>query len=276
MNVEKISAFCVNDTGGNPAGVVFSDEVLSDAKMLDIAKEVNYSETAFLVKEADSYRIRYFSPETEIAFCGHATIASGASLGKRIGLGTYELILNDGKINVNVEKKDGKFVSTISSVKTHSKDIDFTLANEVLDIFSFDVSDLDSRFPLKISFSGNNHLIVFLNEKEKLQNMKYDFARAKDLMKKESITTISILWSESDTVFHSRNAFAFGGVYEDPATGSAAIALGEYLRNIEFKRSGDIEIFQGYDMEQPSKLYVNYTKESNSSIKVSGESRFIV
>ena len=60
MKVERISAFSYKNEGGNPAGVVFSNEMLNDKKMLEIAKEVNYSETAFLVKQDNSFRIRYF------------------------------------------------------------------------------------------------------------------------------------------------------------------------------------------------------------------------
>lgn len=275
MTVERISAFSLGNEGGNPAGVLLTDKMLSDEKMLEIAKEVNYSETAFLVKSGESYRIRYFSPETEIAFCGHATIASGMVLGKNFGPGEYNLILNDGEVNLDVEERDGKYFSTISSVPTSSKDVNFDIANEVLDMFSMKPYELDERFPIKISFSGNDHLIIFVKEKQTLENMDYDFQRAKVLMRDENITTISILWQESDAIYHSRNAFAFGGVIEDPATGSAAIALGEYLRSIGVKKSGRIEILQGFNMNQPSRLFVEYKEEPNSSIKVSGESRYI-
>lgn len=276
MKVEKISAFSFNNEGGNPAGVVFSDEMLSDNEMLDIAKDVNYSETAFLVKEKNnSFRIRYFSPETEIAFCGHATIASGFSLGQKFGLNKYELVLNTGKIQIEVSEKNGKSFTSINSVPTHTKDVNNYLVNSVFKTFNLNKDDLNDKYPVKISFSGNNHLIIFVNEKEKLQNMEYDFEKAKELMQKENIVTISILWKENENTYHSRNAFAYGGVYEDPATGSAAIALGEYLRNTGIKKSGEIEILQGFDMGQASQLYVSYSDIESSSIKVSGESRVI-
>lgn len=89
------------------------------------------------------------------------------------------------------------------------------------------------------------------------------------------IVTISILWKENENLYHSRNAFAYGGVVEDPATGSAAIALAEYLRNTGLKKSGEIEILQGFDMNQPSQLFVSFSDVDNSSVKVSGTSRVI-
>lgn len=81
MNVLKLAAFSQNGQGGNPAGVAFYDAMPSEEEMLKIAKEVGYSETAFLVKhpQGDGWRVRYFAPEMEIPFCGHATIALGAA-----------------------------------------------------------------------------------------------------------------------------------------------------------------------------------------------------
>ncbi len=223
----------------------------------------------------DSFRIRYFSPETEIAFCGHATIASGSFIGEKFGLGSYELILNDGSIQIEVSQNEGENYTSISSLKTHSKDVNEEYINKIITEFSFNKEDLNEKFPIRISFSGNNHLIIFLKDKKKMQEMQYNFDAIKVLMEKENIVTISILYEENENLYHSRNAFAYGGVIEDPATGSAAIALGEYLRDTGFKKSGDIEILQGFDMKQPSQLFVSFSEVSNSSINVSGASRKI-
>ena len=160
-------------------------------------------------------------------------------------------------------------------MRTHSKDANEEYINSIIEAFSFKKEDLNSKYPIKIAFSGNNHLIIFLKDKEKLQEMKYDFDKVKVLMKKENIVTISVLWEENENLYHSRNAFAYGGVVEDPATGSAAVALGEYLRNMGFKKSGNIEILQGFDMKQPSQLFVSFSDIANSPIKVSGTSRVI-
>ena len=275
MKVEKIAAFSYKNEGGNKAGVLFSDEMLSQKEMLKIAKEVNFSETAFLVKQDNSFRIRYFSPETEIAFCGHATIASGSSIAKKFGFGSYELILNDGKIQIETSQINGESFTSIRSMKTHSKDVQEDYINSIIDGFSFNKEDLNEKYPIRIAFSGNNHLIIFLKNKQKLQEMKYDFLKIKKLMEIENIVTISILWKENENLYHSRNAFAYGGVIEDSATGSAAIALGEYLRDTGIKKEGDIEILQGFDMKEASQLFVKFSNIAHSSIKVSGTSRVI-
>ncbi|WP_164969873.1 PhzF family phenazine biosynthesis protein [Malaciobacter molluscorum] len=275
MKVEKVSAFAYENRGGNPAGVLILDEMLSEKQMLEIAKEVNYSETAFLLKQGNSFRIRYFSPETEIAFCGHATIASGFVLGQKFGLGIYELFLNDGKIQIEVSENNNKIFTSINSVKTYTYDIEKDYIDSFLDAFSFSKNDLNEKYPIKISFSGINNLILFVKNKKTLQEMKYDFEKVQKLMINKNIVTINILWEENENLFHSRNAFAYGGVYEDPATGSAAIALGEYLRSMGIKKSGEIEILQGFDMKQPSQLFVNFSDTPNSSIKVFGACRFV-
>jgi PhzF family phenazine biosynthesis protein len=275
LKVERVSAFAYKNIGGNPAGVLILDEILSEKQMLEIAKEVNYSETAFLLKQDNSFRIRYFSPETEISFCGHATIASGFILGQKFGLGIYDLVLNDDKIQIEVTKNNNKIFTSINSVKTYTYDIEEDYINNIIDSFSFSKNDLNEKYPIKVSFSGINNLILFVKNKKTFQEMKYDFEKVKELMINKNIVTINILWEENENLFHSRNAFAYGGVYEDPATGSAAISLGEYLRSMGIKKSGEIEILQGFDMKQPSQLFVSFEETLNSSIKVLGTCRFV-
>ena len=86
MEILRYRAFTTTEldsTSGNPAGVVTGAEDLTDADMLHIAAELGYSETAFLSSVSrDAARIRYFTPRAEIAFCGHATIASGVALAR--------------------------------------------------------------------------------------------------------------------------------------------------------------------------------------------------
>ncbi|VEJ36123.1 Uncharacterized isomerase yddE [Aedoeadaptatus ivorii] len=75
-----VDAFTDRVFAGNPAAVVFLDAPLDDATMLSIAKENNLSETAFVKKEGDGYRLRWFTPKEEIDLCGHATLATAYAL----------------------------------------------------------------------------------------------------------------------------------------------------------------------------------------------------
>src|SRR6266496_6373086 len=105
MEVLKLAAFSQNGQGGNPAGVAFCDEMPGDEEMLSVAKEVGYSETAFLVKQGNDWRVRYFAPAIEVQFCGHATIALGAVLGERFGQGEYKLIRTYAKLAIDEQTK---------------------------------------------------------------------------------------------------------------------------------------------------------------------------
>ena len=84
-NVQKLSSFSDGTQGGNPAGVVIADSLPSTEQMQQIAAEVGFSETAFAEPADNGYRVRYFSPQSEVPFCGHATIALGAALAQAFG-----------------------------------------------------------------------------------------------------------------------------------------------------------------------------------------------
>ena len=275
MTVLKLAAFSQNGQGGNPAGVAFYDSMPSAEEMMSIAKEVDYSETAFLVKQADGWRVRYFAPELEVPFCGHATIALGAALGERFGEGTYKLILNDSEISVSAKKSELGMSATLQSPETWSKDAPTDVVDKILAGFHMDSSQLDLNFPIRYAGAGAKHLILFVKDRATLANMKYDFDTVRALMMEAGLITISLLWQESDSVIHSRNPFAAGGVYEDPATGAAAAALAGYLRDIGWKGSKTFTILQGEDMGVPSRLNVSFTEKSGESISVSGEVRHI-
>jgi len=276
MEVLKLAAFSHNGKGGNPAGVAFYDEMPAAEEMLAIAKQVGYSETAFLVKQNDGWRVRYFAPEMEVPFCGHATIALGAALGGRFGERGYKLFLNQGEISVSAEKSEnGVFTATLQSPDTWSKDVPSEYVDKALAAFNLEKEDLDPEFSIRFAFAGAKHLIVFVKERKTLADMSYQFDVAKSLMADEDLVTISVLWRESDGVFHSRNAFASGGVYEDPATGAAAAALAGYLRDINWQGKKAFTILQGEDMGMPSRLSVRYGSKIGESISVSGEVRYI-
>jgi PhzF family phenazine biosynthesis protein len=277
MEVLKVAAFSQNGQGGNPAGVAFYDAMPSDNEMLKIAKEVGYSETAFLVKhpQGNGWRVRYFAPEREVPFCGHATIALGAVLGERFGENTYKLFLNDSEISVRAQKSGNGFVTTLQSPETHSEDIPKEFEGKILAAFNLKPEDINSAFPIRIGFTGGRYLIIIVKDRQILTDMSYPFDEVRAFMAEQDLVTISLLWQESDSLFHSRNAFASGGVYEDPATGAAAAALAGYLRDLQWQGNNEFVIRQGEDMGMPSRLLVKYGPKIGESVAVSGETRVI-
>src|SRR5690348_6523512 len=115
MDVLKIAAFSDGDTGGNPAGVVLGGQLPEVDAMQRIAAEVNFSETAFAAPIGKGWRVRYFSPESEVPFCGHATIALGAALALRHGDDIFALTLNQANITVEARAGDGLVTAALQS-----------------------------------------------------------------------------------------------------------------------------------------------------------------
>lgn len=276
MSLKRISAFSAHGEGGNPAGVLIADSLPSVEEMQSIAKEVGYSETAFIAPAGDKWRIRYFAPEQEVPFCGHATIATTAELGRRYGPGRFDLVLNDSEIFVEaLELGAGIWGAALTSPPTESRPASNALIEKVLPLFGLSKNDLDKRFPLTVATAGAWHFLVAVKNRQILREMSYDFDSLKLIMEDAGLTTINLFFVEDERTVHSRNPFAVGGVYEDPATGAAAAALGGFFRDIGWIEEGKITIHQGYDMKSPSDLHVEISSKKGSGIRVSGETRTI-
>ncbi|MDE4134021.1 PhzF family phenazine biosynthesis isomerase [Phaeobacter sp. QD34_3] len=278
LTVDRVAAFSNGAQGGNPAGVVIADQMPSAAEMQRIAAEVGYSETAFAAPSGDhggAWRVRYFAPSTEVAFCGHATIALGARLAARFGGGTYPLVLNDGTISVESDATGDLSRAALMSPPTKSGPASAELLQAALALFDLAPADLDPALAPAVANAGNDHLVLALADRARLAAMTYDLKEGAALMQAHGLTTINLIWAETPRLFHSRNAFAIGGVLEDPATGAAAAALAGYLRDAGWPHGGAIDIVQGEDMGAKSLLRAEISDEPGASIRVSGTARVI-
>jgi PhzF family phenazine biosynthesis protein len=285
VDVLRLSAFTDGDNGGNPAGIAFVDEFPDDAEMMAIAKRIGYSETAFLRAQAGTdnrrWRTRYFAPEAEIAFCGHATIAIGAALGDRIGAGKFELALNEADASVTAEKQGEHWSSTLTSPRTWSRQMSSDLAGQFLREFDLKTADLADGFQPMLANAGITTVVLPLRDRDRLKNMKYKLEPMKALMRANDVTTVNLIFREADgKTVHSRNAFASGGVYEDPATGAAAAALGGLLRDLDkivfTNNAATFDVRQGDDMQKPCRLRVTVSPQRGAPVQVSGSVRKIV
>ncbi|MEM8796755.1 MAG: PhzF family phenazine biosynthesis protein [Pseudomonadota bacterium] len=278
MIVQRIAAFSQGNQGGNPAGVVLLDEAIHEDEMARIAAEVGYSETAFAVAQDTSgkkWRVRYFSPESEVPFCGHATIALGAVLGQRTGVGTYVFALNDASITVDAEASTEGMRTTLLSPPTHSHDISDDEFQDVMSLFGLKLDDLDPRLAPSRIHGGADHIMLPLKERCTLAGMDYDLDQGRRVMRKHGLVTIMLVFIETDQSFVVRNAFASGGVFEDPATGAAAAAFAGYLRDRGWPHGGEFTIRQGEDMGSPSLIKVTMDGKKNAPVHVSGSARVI-
>ncbi|MGP3943473.1 MULTISPECIES: PhzF family phenazine biosynthesis isomerase [Streptomyces] len=288
IDVLHYSAFTTHPDGGNPAGVVLDAAALADddAAMTAVAARVGYSETAFITERDEAarrYRLRYFSPLAEVAFCGHATIATAVALADRDGPG--ELIFDTASGEIRVETTadgDGPSRATLTSVPTRSRPADPGAEVEpTLAALRWSADDLDPALPPHVAFAGNDHLVLAAATRERLTDLDYDYDALEAVMRRRGWTTVHLVWREAGDgsadevtnglVFHARDPFPVGGVVEDPATGAAAAAFGGYLRALGLVGGPTrVRIRQGEDMGRPSDLLLDVTPDEPRA-RVSGQ-----
>ena len=274
-NLQKIAAFSIHGKGGNPAGVVIEDQLPPAKEMQEIAAEVGFSETVFACPQGDAWKVRYFSPQTEVPFCGHATIALGAALAMKAGNGKFQLNLKETSITVEGEKQGEGFSAALQSPPTKSVIAEERLVLSALELFGYARDDLDPRLEPALIDAGASHLMLALSSRKALSDMSYDLEAGRAFMLNNALVTIMLVFCETEQLFHVRNPFASGGVYEDPATGAAAAAFAGHLRKISWPHGGNIRIIQGEDMGEKSQIFAQFTHVPGSSIRVSGFARIM-
>lgn len=208
MKYFVVDAFAEKVFEGNPAGVCVMKEWLSDDLMQKIAIENNLSETAFAVKEAENYRLRWFTPGGEINLCGHATLA------------TAYVIMN--YVDTQVDTVQFETVSGVLTVvkKEDLYEMDFpTVPSEVIPVTDQMVEAL-GVIPLETYL--NRDLVFVLESEEAVLNVRPDFAKLEKISEGLGVC-ITAKGSESD--FVSRGFFPKLKVNEDPVTGSLHCSL---------------------------------------------------
>ncbi|MER6326113.1 PhzF family phenazine biosynthesis protein [Streptomyces coelicoflavus] len=276
--VLRYTAFSSTPDGGNPAGVVLDASGMDDAEMLAVAAGLGYSESAFLTAppeglgggEGRAYSIRYFSPKAEVPFCGHATVAAAVALAERTGPGELVFATRAGTVPVTVSEEDGTLRATLTSVEPHVEEVTDADLGEALAALDWPAADLDPAFPPRIAFAGARHLVLAAATRARLAELAYDFARLEALMHRLDLTTVQLVWRESDTVFHVRDPFPVGGVVEDPATGAAAAAFGAYARDLGLVPADAVlTLHQGEDLGRPGELTVTL-RADDPRVRVGG------
>ena len=217
----RYTAFTDTPDGGNPAGVVLDATGMSAEEMLKIAADLGYSETAFATPRDDgNYDVRYFSPEAEVPFCGHATIATGVALAERDGAGPRVFHTMAGAVPVETSGEPGSVTATLTSVVPHVEDVPEALLEAALPRSRWTRDELDPELPPRVGFGGARHLILAAATRERLAALDYDFDALKQAMLAHDLTTVDLVHRTDAHTFSARNPFPVGGVVEDPATGA--------------------------------------------------------
>ncbi|WP_081237121.1 PhzF family phenazine biosynthesis protein [Streptomyces viridosporus] len=273
MKVLRYAAFTTDSLGGNPAGVVLDATGMSDADMASIAKDVGYSETAFVVPGDDGrMTVRYFSPAVEVPFCGHATIATAVAHAHLHGVGELTLHTRAGVIPVHTGRDDaGRVTATLTSVPPRTEPMTDDQVAALLRVLGWKAEELDRTMPPRVAYAGAWHPVLAAADRARLAALDYDMRELAALMDRHGWVTVNLVWRESPVVFHSRNPFPTGGVFEDPATGAAAAAFGGYLREANLvPLPARITIRQGDDMGRPSTITATIPKDPDAGIAITG------
>lgn len=271
--VLRYAAFTSGGRGGNPAGVVLDAQGLDEGAMQTIAADLGYSETAFLfprTQEPNVYDVRYFAPEQEVAFCGHATIASGVALVERHP--AEELVFHTpaGLVTVSTRRTDDGLVAELTSVSPRVRPAEPGLVRAVLSALAWSEDELDPDYPPSLANAGSEHLVLVTRTRARLADLHYDFGTLARLMREHGLVTVMLVWPESRKVFHARNPFAGSGIVEDPATGAAAAAFGAYLRELhKIGPTADLTILQGDEIGRPSRIEVS-VQRGEPGVRVRG------
>ncbi|MBW3657037.1 MAG: PhzF family phenazine biosynthesis protein [Actinobacteria bacterium] len=269
----RYAAFTDDPRGGNPAGVVLADVLPDEDEMQRVAAALGFSESAFVAPSAerDVHVIRYFSPEHEVTFCGHATIAAAVAMVERDpALDHVTFATRTDTVPVAVRRDGPRVVATLTSPPASHRHVGSDILARALDTFGWTPDVLDPALAPVVASAGASHLVLPVAERDVLAGMTYRFDDLKALMTEQGWTTVDVVWAETDARYHARNPFPVGGVVEDPATGAAAAAFGGYLRDLgRIAVPGRVTIIQGVDMGRPSVLEVA-VHDDRAGVDVSG------
>jgi PhzF family phenazine biosynthesis protein len=262
--VLRYAAFAASADGGNPAGIVVDAAGMDDASMQQLAADVGFAETAFIVEssvggDANRSRVRYFSPVAEVPFCGHATVATAVVLAELSGAGRYTFDTAVGEVVINTTDTADGIRAAFTSVEPEMRLLEPATLQNLLALLDLTDADLDPRYPARVSYAGNWHPILVLRDLGTFDGFQFDPPAMRTLMDAEGWKgTVTVLHATSRHQFEARNLFPVGEITEDPATGSAAASLGGYLRALGLVDAPThVVVHQGRHVGRPSLLSVD-------------------
>ena len=243
LDVFTDRAFC-----GNPLAVFPEGEGLSDEEMLKIAREMNLSETVFVLPPQDERtlrRLRIFTPVREIPFAGHPVVGTWNALAREgvvplpdngLGWTRIEHEVGIGVLPVDIEFKDGQpvqVVMTQGKFEIQAEIDDWHQQAEIARALGRAREDLDENLPIQIISTGLPFLVVPIRSLADLRHCRVNAALLTEVYTRAGGTGCYAFTRETiesgDARAHARLFAPADNISEDPATGSAAGALGAYL-----------------------------------------------
>lgn len=206
----QIDAFATRPFQGNPAAVCPLESWLDDSLLLAIAAENNLSETAFFVKEGESYRLRWFTPTTEIDLCGHATLATAFVIASELKLDTDPLVFQTRSGELRVRGSGKSFTLDFPAQPPEPCETPAAL--------------LPALGVTALEVTKSQDFVVLVESEAIVRGLKPDFAMLRKVPGRGVIVTAPGAQYDFVSRWFGPNV----GVDEDPVTGSAHCALAPY------------------------------------------------
>ncbi len=273
-----VDVFAEEKYAGNQLAVVRDAKALSDIEMQQIAKEMNFSETTFILsdqKRNGGYDVRIFTPKEELPFAGHPTLGTAYVIQHEIirePVETIILNLKIGQIPVTL-KYSGEQIDILWMKQMAATFSRIFEPEQILQVLSLNESEIDDRFPIQEVSTGLPFIIIPLKTLDTLKQAKVIRDKYFELIKDTQAKAMLIFCPQTYDKENDLNIRVFAdyyGVPEDPATGSANGCLAGYLVKYRYFGKGqiDIRVEQGYEIGRPSLLYLR-AKGKGEKIDVS-------
>ncbi len=269
----KFDAFASLQSSGNPAASIILEDIseLSESEMLIIAQQMKgfVNEVAYLSKlDEKSFKLKYFSAEREVDFCGHATIGlmyNTIKDNEHLLKGDVVYIeTNKGRLAVyNAIKKENAVY--ISSPLPKIKPCPIS-PMELFEQLKLTAQDIDIRYPFQIVNAGLETLVLPITKLETLLNLQPNEAELKQFCLDNSIDIISLFSTEvanNENFIRSRIFAPTFGYLEDPATGSGNSAIGYYMLEQRFWNGEPVSIEQNSSFENPNIVKIKTIQNEN-------------
>lgn len=264
MDLTIVDVFAERLYAGNQLAVVDGAGSLSTREMQDIAREMNFSETTFVLERDEARaRVRIFTPEWELPFAGHPTLGTAWVLGG--AKGSYTLDLDVGPVQVDFE---GDLGWMTPPPVTLGAEFDRDAAAELVGL---DAAQLDREFPVQLAEVGPSFILIGVKDLAALRTAKLsESLHQQYLADGVGVQCVFVFTTDAyapDADYAARMFFNSGGVREDPATGSANSAFAAYLKALN-GAAFEAVVDQGVEMNRPSRLYLRVASDLQVGGKV--------
>lgn len=266
-----VDVFAEQKYTGNPLAVVMNAATLSSTDMQHIAREINYSETIFILHaepvENGGYEMRIFTPESELPFAGHPCLGAAYIIERYLLKQKTEMLLLNlpaGQVSVYLHYGDAKW-GLIERLWMRQRLPVFGQIfqkEQLAEVLSLEPSAIDDRFPVQEVSTGLPFIIVPVHTLENMQQARILRKAYFKLVNKTQAKAILIFAPQTYQPQHDLNVRVFAdyyGISEDPATGSANGALAAYLFKYQYIADDNLflKVEQGYEIRRPSLLLLS-------------------